>query len=270
MWIAELLTRELSLDRVWRRLPHGQQRFDEILDLAQFTIIVNGAVLFMASFLAPNLFNVLDPIDGPDLVTFAISTLVVSLPVWCLTFGIRFHEVVRVRRSLPVAGPSGLWDDWLDGPAWCENQRRAVPGAGQGVSALTQASWERTRERAMSRDRRPIEVNVTDGIAVVTFPNTDWLVYSIDPAREGGQGLLDLVDRADHAAIILDFQNRDIGWLSCAFEGLLVGLHRRMSKKKAVLRLCNVPPEIVRQFTMNRLITIFHLYATLEEALDTL
>lgn len=117
MWIAELLTRELSLDWLWGRLPRRQRRFDEILDLAHFTIIVNGAVLFIAFLLAPNLFNVLDPIDGPDLVTFALRSLAVSFPVWCLTFGIRFHEVIRLGRRLPVAGPSDLWDDWLDGPA---------------------------------------------------------------------------------------------------------------------------------------------------------
>jgi hypothetical protein len=117
MRIAELLTRELSLDWLWRRLPHRQGRFDEILDLAHFTIIVNGAVLFMAFFLAPNLFNVLDPIDGPDFVTFALRSLAVSLPVWYLTFGSRFHEVIRVGRRLPVTVPSDLWDDWLDGPA---------------------------------------------------------------------------------------------------------------------------------------------------------
>jgi hypothetical protein len=262
MWIAELLTRELSLDWLWRRLPRARGRFDEILDLAHFTIIVNGAVLLVAFLLAPDLFIV------PDLVTFALRLLAVSLPVWGLTFGVRFHEVIRGGRRSPVAGRSDLWDDWLDGPAWWENQRRTVPGAGQGISVWTQASRERTSGRAMSRDRRPIEVNVTDGIAVVTFPNTDWLVRSIDPAREGGQGLLDLVDGAGRAGIILDFQNQEIGWLSCAFEGLLVRLHRRMSKEDVVLRLCNLPPGIVRQFTMNGLITIFHLCTTLEEALD--
>src|SRR3954452_23641386 len=50
MWISDLLTRELSLDWLWERLPHGQGRFDEILDLAHFTIIVNGAVLLIAFF----------------------------------------------------------------------------------------------------------------------------------------------------------------------------------------------------------------------------
>jgi anti-anti-sigma regulatory factor len=94
------------------------------------------------------------------------------------------------------------------------------------------------------------------------------MVNSADPGRGGMQGLVDLVDRADHTTIILDFQNQDIGWLSCLFEGVLLRLHQRMANKNGVLKLCNVPPEIVRQFTMNRLITIFHLYATLEEALD--
>jgi hypothetical protein len=182
MWITDLLTTELSLDWLWRRLPHAQGRFAEILDLAHFTIIVNGAVLLVAFLLAPNLFIV------PDFVTFALRSLEVSLPLWGLTFGIRFHEVIRGGRRPPVAGPSDLWDDWLDGPEWCEHRRRTFPGVGRGISVLTRASRERMSGRATSRDRRPIEVNVTDGVAVVTFPNTGWLVRSIDPIRDGGRG----------------------------------------------------------------------------------
>jgi hypothetical protein len=127
MWIAEFLTRDLSLDRPWRRLPRGRERLDEILDIAHFTLIVNGAALLVACFVAPSAFNVLNPINGPDLGTFAVRSLELSLPIWCLTFGVRFwnalrdwyRRVVRGRRRVSVeVESSGLWDEWLDGPAW--------------------------------------------------------------------------------------------------------------------------------------------------------
>ena len=119
MWIAELLTRDLSLDRLWRRLPRGTERFDEILDIAHFTLIVNGAALLVACFMAPSAFNVLDPINGLDLGTFAVHLLELSLPIWCLTFGVWFWNVLRGRRRVPVeVKPSELWDEGLDGPVW--------------------------------------------------------------------------------------------------------------------------------------------------------
>jgi hypothetical protein len=39
MGVTELLTMDLSLDWLWRRLASGWNRFDEILDLAHFTSI---------------------------------------------------------------------------------------------------------------------------------------------------------------------------------------------------------------------------------------
>ena len=71
---------------------------DEILDLAHFTAIVNGAVILLAFFLSPASFDLIDPIHGPDLGTFALRLLVVSLPVWCLTFGFWGWRAVRSGR----------------------------------------------------------------------------------------------------------------------------------------------------------------------------
>ena len=35
---------ELNLDWLWRRLPRVREPFDVILELAHFTLIVNGAL----------------------------------------------------------------------------------------------------------------------------------------------------------------------------------------------------------------------------------
>src|SRR6516162_2910021 len=97
MGITELLTMDFSLDWLWRRLPSGWNRFDEILDLAHFTSIINGAVLLLAHFMVPSAFNVFDPVYGPDLKTFAVHLLWLSLPIWCLIFGVRYRNNIRGR-----------------------------------------------------------------------------------------------------------------------------------------------------------------------------
>jgi hypothetical protein len=128
MSITKLLTMELSLDWLWRRLPRGRERFHEILETAHFTLIVNVAVFVVALLVVPAAF--LDPVIVPDFGTFAVHLLELSLPVWCLTFGVRFRNVLRSwyrrvirgrRRRSVEAEPSGLWDEWLDGPAWIRN-----------------------------------------------------------------------------------------------------------------------------------------------------
>jgi hypothetical protein len=130
MRIVELLTMELSMDWLWRRLPGGRERLDEILETAYFTLIVNGAVFLFALFVAPSAF--LDPVHVPDLGTFAVRLLELSLPLWCLTFGVRFRNALRGgnrrvirsrRRDLVEVEPSDLWDEWLDGPAWTRPTR---------------------------------------------------------------------------------------------------------------------------------------------------
>jgi hypothetical protein len=107
---------DLSLDWLWAGLPHAVW-FDQFVDKAHFALIINGAVLLLALFVAPATFNLLDPIHGPDLKTFCIGMAVVSLPIWGVIFGIRGWTASRGRRrAVGEDGPTELWDRWLDGP----------------------------------------------------------------------------------------------------------------------------------------------------------
>ena len=114
MSIAELLNLELNLNWLRRRFPRRGERFDEFLDITHFTLIINGAVLFVAFILSPDTW-----LDCPDLATFATHLLAISIPIWCLTYGIWYWRVIRGRRRHSVAvEPTDLWDEWLDGPVW--------------------------------------------------------------------------------------------------------------------------------------------------------
>ena len=95
MWITDLLMTDLSLDRLRRRLPVRPEWLKEFLDIAHFALIVNGAILVVAYFMVPTAFDFLDPIQGPNLKTFALQLIAVSLPVCCVIFGVWRCSVIQ-------------------------------------------------------------------------------------------------------------------------------------------------------------------------------
>jgi anti-anti-sigma regulatory factor len=114
-----------------------------------------------------------------------------------------------------------------------------------------------------------IEVTVMVEAAVVRFRRTECLMWHFDPRQDFEKDLFTLVDTDHHSLVVLDFGNPDIKWLSGAFQLILVGLHRRLSKANGVLKLCNVPEAIMEQFQANQLIKVFKIYPNLEAALKS-
>ena len=112
-----------------------------------------------------------------------------------------------------------------------------------------------------------IEVTVMGDAAVVRFRRTDCLLGSLNPRQEVGEDLFALVDADRYSSIVLDFENPDIQWLSAAFQGLLLVLHRRLFNVNGALKLCNVPEAIMEQFQVNQLVKVFNIYPNLEAAL---
>ena len=53
MWISELLTADINLDWLHRRLPVIPACLEEMMDIAHFTCLINGAVLLVACFVVP-------------------------------------------------------------------------------------------------------------------------------------------------------------------------------------------------------------------------
>jgi hypothetical protein len=128
MWISEFLTTDINLDWLHSRLPVVPACLDEFLDIAHFICIVNGAVLLVACIAVPSAFNIIDPINGPNLKTFTLHVFEVSLPIWCLIFGVWRWSVIRDKLRSIWRGdvvqdePADLWDEWLDGPNWNSSQ----------------------------------------------------------------------------------------------------------------------------------------------------
>ena len=124
MWISELFTTDVNLNWHRIRLPVLPAWLDQFWDIAYLACIVNSAILVVARIMVPTAFNIIDPINGPDLKTFSLHVLDVSLPVWCVIFGVWRWSVVRDRqrstrqRIIIEDEPADLWDEWLDGPDW--------------------------------------------------------------------------------------------------------------------------------------------------------
>jgi anti-anti-sigma regulatory factor len=114
-----------------------------------------------------------------------------------------------------------------------------------------------------------IEVTVMGEAAVVCFRRTECVLLSRNPRSDVGEELFALVDRQKYSVIVIDLSNPGIHQLSGAFQALLVTLHRRLGKANMALKLCNLPPTMMEQFRMNRLVEVFNIYPNLEAALKS-
>jgi anti-anti-sigma factor len=115
-------------------------------------------------------------------------------------------------------------------------------------------------EQAAHGDPKYVRVSDTDRVAVVCFSDLDRVEY--DTLAEELQSI---VDRRGGISIILDFEGKVfIPW--AAFEAVLVRLHKKLDGK---LKMCNLPSNVRQHFEMNRLVDVFHIYSTREEALAT-
>jgi anti-anti-sigma regulatory factor len=113
-----------------------------------------------------------------------------------------------------------------------------------------------------------LEVTVMAKAAVVRFRRTECLMLHLDPGQDIGKELFALVDTDHHSLVVLDFGNPDIR-LCSAFQLILVGLHRRLFKANGILKLCNVPEAIMKQFQGSQLVKVFKIYPNLEAALKS-
>jgi anti-anti-sigma regulatory factor len=121
----------------------------------------------------------------------------------------------------------------------------------------------------MANKGSQIEVTVMGEAAVVSFRRAECLLRSLNPRGDVGEELFALVDKSKYSAIVIDFSNPDIHLLSGAIQAFLVTLHWRLSKAEMALKLCNLPPTIMEQFRLNRLIEYFTVYPNVQAALSS-
>jgi hypothetical protein len=118
-------------------------------------------------------------------------------------------------------------------------------------------------EHPADDDYTYIHISDMDGIPVIGFDDLDRV--EMGEYETLAEELQSVVDRGEWVFIILDFEGKEfIPW--AALEAVLVRLHKKLDGK---LKMCNLPPNVIRHFEMNRLVDVFHIYSTRQEALGT-
>lgn len=109
------------------------------------------------------------------------------------------------------------------------------------------------------------EVDDIDGVAVVRFHDLNGLIFAweMDKMESLERELLSVVEQ-NRVAVILDFEG-EFFIPAATIDNVLVKLHKKLDAR---LKMCNLSELATAHFEMNRLDTLFHIYTTLESALD--
>jgi hypothetical protein len=116
----------------------------------------------------------------------------------------------------------------------------------------------------MPNTSKQIRVSDVDGVAVICFNDLNRCAFDGEAAFQLREELLAVADQEEWSSVILDFEGREFV-PAAIVEAPLVRLHKRLDGN---LRMCNVPSMAMEQFQVNRLVLLFHIYQTREEALE--
>jgi anti-sigma B factor antagonist len=107
-----------------------------------------------------------------------------------------------------------------------------------------------------------LEILCRDGLEVVLLARYRF-IEGLE-AHEVGRAIMALADGENSKAIVIDFAGVD--FVSSAFVGTLVDLHRKLVPRHAVLRLCSMCPNVRRIFEVTRLDRLFDIDQSREQA----
>jgi anti-anti-sigma factor len=106
---------------------------------------------------------------------------------------------------------------------------------------------------AQKEDRVKIEVG--EQVTIVTFQDEN--ILEDTQIKKLEQTLLPIIkDKGEHK-LILNFAN--VRYMSSAFLGLLVKVHKRVIDMNGHLQLCNLDPKIHKVFEITQLTKIFDI-----------
>lgn len=94
-----------------------------------------------------------------------------------------------------------------------------------------------------------ISVEQDDDMTVVTL--NDGQILREEHIRQIEHSIMPLIEQARCPNLMLDF--RHVKYMSSAFLGLLVKIHKRTSEREASLTLCNINRGIYRAFKITKL-----------------
>ena len=100
------------------------------------------------------------------------------------------------------------------------------------------------------------------GVQIVSFSNKD--ISDEQDVQQLGEELMSLLDGP--CKVIVNFSN--VQRLSSAALGKLIGISRRVRAAQGELRLCCLPPNIMRVFNLMKLDQLFEIYDDQAAALE--
>lgn len=92
-------------------------------------------------------------------------------------------------------------------------------------------------------------------VTLVTFHDTEILEEGSITALE--KSIMPVVEKARRQNMLLDFSN--VQYMSSAFLGLLVKIHKRICERGGQLELCNIDPQIYKVFKITQLDKVFNI-----------
>ncbi len=128
-------------------------------------------------------------------------------------------------------------------------------------------SEETGHDRRFTSVYRHISVEDRDGVLVVRFIDLKRDLGYGGLAQEIGQELEGLVNPNQFCSLILDFEGKEFDPLQAAFYGMLVRLFKLVKWAQGTLRLCKLPSRVLEQFKIDRLIQVFPIFKSEDDAL---
>jgi anti-sigma B factor antagonist len=107
----------------------------------------------------------------------------------------------------------------------------------------------------MAQKDNRVKIEFGEQVTIVTFQDENILEETQIKKLE--QALLPVIKERGEHALILNFSN--VRYMSSAFLGLLVKVHKRVIDMNGHLQLCNLDPKIHRVFEITQLTKIFDI-----------
>jgi anti-sigma B factor antagonist len=92
-------------------------------------------------------------------------------------------------------------------------------------------------------------------VTIVTFHDEE--ILEERQIKELEESIMPTVEKAQRENLMLDFSN--VRFLSSAFLGLLIKIHKKICERKGHLKLCNISPSIYKVFEITQLNKIFDI-----------
>ena len=108
---------------------------------------------------------------------------------------------------------------------------------------------------AMEREEPRIKVEYGTEVSIVTFDDNN--ILEEPQIKRLEQALLPVVKENQERKLVLNFEN--VRFMSSAFLGLLVKVHKRVVEMGGHLQLLNLDPKIYKVFEITQLTKVFDI-----------